>query len=251
MTQKSQILYWNYFYQLVLSLSDPYSLSGTNQLCSYGHKNIRQRIDDVERCKDATKELGYGFKDSRSRASFPAGCYLFKDTNLTYFNTHSTGRTSKDAKQICMEEGRKEIRQISRNFLFYSIKLKENCMYRWYLILIFIAVIYVPSEFNQFCSDVNELFDITDVDECKLAAEDLRLIYKGKFSETSNPKGCYYNRAQKKVYFNEKRGSRDEDARPICKKSGKIAKSLFPNISKILIIISKVAYVLFIVTFRI
>ena len=79
-----------------------YSMSETTQLCSGNHQNV----DNVEECKLAGKKLGYGFKDSRKKDSLPKGCYYLVQNNIFYFNTHSTGKSSNLAKQICKMKGK-------------------------------------------------------------------------------------------------------------------------------------------------
>ena len=77
-------------------------MSNANQLC-YGN---RQNVDNLEECKFAGKKLGYEFKDKRKKVGLPGGCYYYIDNNIIHFNTHPTGKSSPDAKQICKMKGK-------------------------------------------------------------------------------------------------------------------------------------------------
>ena len=77
-------------------------MSTTNQLC-FGN---RPNVDNVEECKFAGKKLGYAFKDTRKKEMFPVGCYYLLENNNIYFNSHSIGKSSSIAKQICKMEGK-------------------------------------------------------------------------------------------------------------------------------------------------
>ena len=79
-------------------------MSETTRLCS----GNRQNVDNTEECKFAGKKLGYEFanKGVRERESFPKGCYYLRQNRNIYFNTHSTGKSSPVAKQICKMKGK-------------------------------------------------------------------------------------------------------------------------------------------------
>ena len=74
-------------------------MSGKDQLC-----RDNQSIDDMNACKKAATFLGKQFKESINRRIFPKGCYLILFNDNVYFNTHSNGRKSNDAEQICKVE---------------------------------------------------------------------------------------------------------------------------------------------------
>ena len=195
--------------------------STTGAYCKQGHRSARQSIDDLQECKNAAKELDYPFKDSRSKAIYPKGCYLFEPTSRTYFNTHTTGGYSDQrAKQVCIEKGKFKNYLTTSKILFnvYSVEIDYRTP-----ISPFLLVIYVASGYNEYCSDTDELLTIDKADECKLAADDLKLPYFGPKASNSFPTGCCYNRIKKLVYYNtNNHGARAEDGQVICKKTGYI-----------------------------
>ena len=55
----------------------------------------------------------------------------------------------------------------------------------------------------------------------------MRLEFHKEETTDSAPRGCNYNRAKKKAYFNKDvNGKRKEDAQQICKKPGKIDNNI-------------------------
>ena len=66
----------------------------TNSLCSEKNKEWKD-INDLDSCKDATKESPTSQNDSM----FPKGCYEFK--NQFFFNTHSTGSRELNSSPMC------------------------------------------------------------------------------------------------------------------------------------------------------
>ena len=64
---------------------------------------------------------------------------------------------------------------------------------------------------------------LTEKEECKVAATQLRIEYKGKYKSNERPKGCYYRPIDNTVYFNDQNQSvaLNIDARTggVCKRS--------------------------------
>ena len=57
-----------------------YLMSGRNQLCSHG-----QHIGEKVECEEAAKYLGKEFRDTRTRHTFPKGCYFLHQNLRIYF----------------------------------------------------------------------------------------------------------------------------------------------------------------------
>ena len=64
---------------------------------------------------------------------------------------------------------------------------------------------------------------LTEKEECRVAATQLGIEYKGKYNSNERPKGCYYWPIDNTVYFNDPNQSvaRDIDSRTggVCKRS--------------------------------
>ena len=60
-------------------------------------------------------------------------------------------------------------------------------------------------------------------EECRVAANQLGMVYKGKYKSNERPKGCYYWPMDNTVYFNDQNQSvaRNIDSRTggLCKRS--------------------------------
>ena len=75
-----------------------YSMSGVSKHCS---DHQQQMIDNEDECRIAANSFPENYKNSRNKSMYPKGCYVLRDNNNIYFNTHSTGSKSSRAEQIC------------------------------------------------------------------------------------------------------------------------------------------------------
>ena len=64
---------------------------------------------------------------------------------------------------------------------------------------------------------------LTEKEECRVAATQLRMEYKGKYKSNERPNGCYYWPIDNTVYFNQQNQSVARNIFPItggvCKRS--------------------------------
>ena len=62
---------------------------------------------------------------------------------------------------------------------------------------------------------------LSEKEECRVAATQLRMEYKGKYKSNDRPKGCYYWQIDNTVYFNDQNQS---VARNIHSRTGAVCK---------------------------
>ena len=90
---------------------------------------------------------------------------------------------------------------------------------------LFVESPYIISPSGGLCSDSGDQ-DIATLPECEVAASKLNVNHPTSEDTTFYPKGCYVY-GSSSVYFNTHvTGSAKENARPICKPTGKFINLL-------------------------